>query len=88
MSPCLYGIALRKVRHDGAAGERFVIMRRRGTEGWLIADEFGEIDGEAAWGVLADHGLLPERIALLLDDARGRFTPPPDAGVSPDSRAS
>jgi hypothetical protein len=86
MSPSLYGIALRKVRHD-AVGERFVIMRRRGTDGWLIADEFGEVDGEAAWGILADHGLLAERIALLLDDARERFTPP-DAGVSPASRAS
>lgn len=87
MSSCLYGVALRKVRHD-SAGERFVIMRRRGTEGWLIADEFGEVDGEAAWAILADHGLLPERIAVALDHARERFTPPADLGVSPTSQAS
>jgi len=87
MSPSLYGIALRKVRHD-SAGERFVIVRRRGAEGWQIADEVGEVDGEAAWAVLADHGMLPERIALLLDHARERFTPPADLCASPTSRAS
>jgi hypothetical protein len=75
MAPRFSGIALRKLRHD-ANGERFVVVLRSRTGEWRVADEYGELDGEAAWGVLADHGLWSERIALILDDARARFRPP------------
>jgi hypothetical protein len=74
MPPRFYGIALRKVRHD-AAGERFVLIRRDRAGAWRIAAEYGELDGEAAWAALADHGLWSERIALLLDHARERYLP-------------
>jgi hypothetical protein len=60
--------------HD-VGGERFVIMLRNGLGEWRVAAEFGELDGEAAWTVLADHGLWSERIALMLDAARARFQP-------------
>jgi hypothetical protein len=75
MSPRFYGIALRKVRHD-AAGERFVVILRDRAGSWRVATDYGDLDGEAAWATLADHGLWSERIALLLDDARERFGSP------------
>ena len=75
MPPRFSGIALRKVGHD-SSGERFVIVRRDGTGKWHEAVEVGELDGEAAWAALADHGLWSERIAMMLDEARTRFGRP------------
>jgi hypothetical protein len=75
MSPRFFGITLRKVRHD-AHGERFVVVLRNRAGDWRVAEEFGELDGEAAWAALADHGLWSERIAQMLDVARARFRPP------------
>ena len=75
MPPRFSGITLRKVRHD-ADGERFVVVLRNRAGDWQVARELGELDGEAAWAVLANHGIWSERIALILDDARARFRRP------------
>ena len=75
MPPRFSGIGLRKVGHD-ASGERFVIVRRDDSGKWGVAVDVGELDGEAAWAALANHGLWSERIAMMLDEARERFGRP------------